>query len=98
MKKLETGLREKQFSWAIESLCTRILLNVLMPCLQALDSDGEGTPREATGSKAKKASDEEKASGSNKPAISEASSDGELVEIPDQESDTAHKKATGATE
>lgn len=70
-----------------------------MPCLQALDSDGEETAREATGGiKAKKASDEEKASGSNKPAISEASSDGELVEIPDQESDTAHKKATGATE
>lgn len=51
----------------------------------ALDSDGEETPRgESTGAgKLKKAADE---GGLSKPAISEASSDGELVEIPDQES------------
>ena len=65
--------------------------------LQALDSDGEETAREGPGgSKSKSdesASGEDKAPGSNIPAISEASSDGELVEIPDQESDTAQKKA-----
>lgn len=55
----------------------------VMNVLQALDSDGEETPRESAGaSKSKKASDE---GGLSKPAISEASSDGELVEIPDQE-------------
>ncbi|KAG0581035.1 hypothetical protein KC19_4G219500 [Ceratodon purpureus] len=63
----------------------------------ALDSDGEETAREGPGgSKSKSdesASGEDKAPGSNIPAISEASSDGELVEIPDQESDTAQKKA-----
>jgi len=67
-----------------------------------LDSDGEETARQATGGSKPKskagASDEGKASGLNKPAISEASSDGELVEIPDQDSDTAHKKAMGAAE
>ena len=66
--------------------------------LQALDSDGEETAREATGGSKPKsnesASGEEKAPVSNMPAIGEVSSDGELVEIPDQESDTAHKKAT----
>lgn len=66
-----------------------------------MDSDGEETTREATGGSKPKnngsTSGEEKAPGSNIPAISEASSDGELVEIPDQESDTAHKKAVGAT-
>lgn len=70
--------------------------------LQVLDSDGEETAREATGGRKPKnnesASREEKATGPNIPAISEASSDGELVEIPDQESDTAHKKTLGATE
>lgn len=71
---------------AVSSLShLRHFLRFLLPnVLQALDSDGEETPRgeSAGASKSKKAADE---GGLSKPAISEASSDGELVEIPDQE-------------
>lgn len=103
MKKLETGLREKQFSGSHSILFVHESYWVFqLPFLQALDSDGEETAREASGGSKPKnnasTSDGEKASGLNKPAISEGSSDGELVEIPDQESDTAHKKAMGAAE
>lgn len=68
----------------------------------ALDSDGDKAAREGTGASKPKdrnsASSRESTSGSNKPSVSEGSSDGELVEIPDKESDTAHKKNIRASE
>lgn len=66
-----------------------------------MDSDGEEAAQEGSGSNRTKrsggASGAEITLESNKPAISEASSDGEMVEIPDQDSDTAHKSAETAS-
>lgn len=66
-----------------------------------MDSDGEEAAQEGLGSNRTKrsgsASGAEITLESNKPAISEASSDGEMVEIPDQDCDTAHKSAETAS-
>lgn len=63
---------------------------------QALDSDGEEAARE--GARGSKPKNSDPKSGLIKSAASEGSSDGELVEIPDQESDAVHKKKIDAAE
>ncbi|XP_024391475.1 uncharacterized protein [Physcomitrium patens] len=62
----------------------------------ALDSDGEEAARE--GARGSKPKNSDPTSGLSKSAASEGSSDGELVEIPDQESDAVHKKKIDAAE
>lgn len=57
---------------------------------QTLDSDGEDAAHEKAGAKGSVKGGSQ--SGAEKLSFADGSSDGELVEIPDQESETTQKK------